>query len=270
MGASAENSPLPTGTAVVSLPPAMSSAAVQTTNASTYRTRLATGPEDVRAAQHLRFEVFNVELREGLAGSWQTELDVDRFDEACDHLLVEHTATGAVVGTYRLQTGAMAAEKHGYYSEQEFDFGPFEPFRHEIVELGRACVHFDHRKLNVLNLLWRGIADYAGARNAKYLIGCSSLTSQDAALGHAMFAQIATTNLAPAQFLTTPHPAFTLPPAAPLDDCPPPPRLLRAYLAVGARICGPPALDREFGTIDFLTLLALEDLPAAFQNHYIA
>src|SRR6202012_5713025 len=32
-------------------------------------------------------------------------------------------------------------------------------------------------------------------------------------------------------------------------------KLLRAYLAIGAKICGPPAIDREFGTIDFLTLL---------------
>ena len=33
------------------------------------------------------------------------------------------------------------------------------------------------------------------------------------------------------------------------------PKLLRAYLAVGAKICGPPALDRQFKTIDFLTWL---------------
>jgi len=38
------------------------------------------------------------------------------------------------------------------------------------------------------------------------------------------------------------------------------PRLLRAYLNLGARICGEPALDREFRTIDFLTLLDLEAL----------
>jgi putative hemolysin len=38
------------------------------------------------------------------------------------------------------------------------------------------------------------------------------------------------------------------------------PKLLRAYLAVGARICGPPAIDREFKTIDFLTLMDLEAL----------
>src|SRR5262252_9068660 len=141
-----------------------------------YRTRLAAGPEDLRAAQRLRFQVFNIELREGLQQSWDTQLDADRFDEACDHLLIEQTGTGEVVGTYRLQTGSSAAAHHGYYSAQEFDFTPYEKYRAEIVELGRACVHHDHRKMNVLQLLWRGIAQYAIERGGRYLIGCSSLT----------------------------------------------------------------------------------------------
>jgi putative hemolysin len=36
------------------------------------------------------------------------------------------------------------------------------------------------------------------------------------------------------------------------------PRLLSAYLALGARVCGPPAIDREFRTIDFLTWLDIQ------------
>ena len=130
----------------------------------TYRTRLATTAEDIQAAQRLRFEVFNVELQEGLSESWRTQRDSDRFDATCDHLIIEHIATGKVVGTYRLQTGAKAAAANGYYSEQEFDFTPFEPFRAEMVELGRACVHQDHRRGNVLDLLWRGIAAYTRER----------------------------------------------------------------------------------------------------------
>lgn len=234
-----------------------------------YRTRLAASADDLRAAQHLRFEVFNVELHEGLKESWNTELDADRFDEACDHLLIEHTPTNQIVGTYRLQTGPMAAAKHGYYSAQEFDFTPYEPFRGQLVELGRACVHEDFRKMNVLNLLWRGIIDYASERGSRYLIGCSSLTSQDPALGHAMYAKMSP-SLAPEEFRTVPLPEYLLPPAEPQADCPEPPRLLRAYLAVGAKICGAPALDREFGTIDFLTLLDLEALPAAVHNRFLA
>jgi putative hemolysin len=38
------------------------------------------------------------------------------------------------------------------------------------------------------------------------------------------------------------------------------PKLLRAYLTMGAKICGAPALDTQFKTIDFLTLLDLDSL----------
>ena len=236
----------------------------------TYHTRLATSEADIHAAQRLRFDVFNVELQEGLRESWRTRLDSDRFDASCDHLVIEHIATGKIVGTYRLQTGGMAAAASGYYSEQEFDFAPFEPFRSEIVELGRACVHQDHRKGNVLDLLWRGIAAYTRERKARYLLGCSSLTSQDPALGHAMYARLAQEYLAPEAFRTSPLPAYALPDAEPLAVCPRPPRLLRTYLSVGSKICGKPALDREFGTIDFLTLIDLAALPAATSARFLS
>jgi len=236
----------------------------------TYRTRLATTAEDIQAAQRLRFEVFNVELQEGLSESWRTQRDSDRFDATCDHLIIEHIATGKVVGTYRLQTGTNAAAANGYYSEQEFDFTPFEPFRAEMVELGRACVHQDHRRGNVLDLLWRGIAAYTRERKARFLLGCSSLTSQDPALGHAMYARLAPEYLAPEQFRTVPLPAYALPHAEPLAVCPRPPRLLRTYLSVGSKICGPPALDREFGTIDFLTLIDLVAMPAATSARFFS
>src|SRR5262245_64193859 len=93
---------------------------------STYSVRLTRNDEDLRRAQALRFAVFNLELNEGLEGSHETGLDADPFDSVCDHLLVEHTASGEVVGTYRLQTGASAARHRGYYSAQEFDFSPYE------------------------------------------------------------------------------------------------------------------------------------------------
>src|SRR3974390_348996 len=103
-----------------------------------YAMRLARGLEEIRAAQALRCEVFNLELNEGLAESFATGRDEDPFDAVCDHLLVEHVPSGSVVGTYRLQTGTNASSHLGYYSAQEFQFKAFEPLRREIVELGRA------------------------------------------------------------------------------------------------------------------------------------
>jgi putative hemolysin len=226
--------------------------------AAAYRLRLADDAATLRAAQALRFAVFNLELNEGLAQSWATGLDADRFDAVCDHLVVEDAASGQVVGTYRLQTGPQAAHHHGYYSEREFEFAPFEPVRAQVIELGRACVHAQHRNFAVLNLLWGGIADYAQQRGARWLIGCSSLTSQEAAVGAAAWQRLQP-HWAEPRFRTVPTAGF----ACPLDvvGAPPKiPKLLAAYLALGATLCGPPALDREFGTIDFLTLLDLDGL----------
>ncbi len=236
---------------------------------STYRLRMATTPQDLLAAQTLRFEVFNLELGEGLAASHALGRDEDAYDVYCDHLLVEKENTGEVVGTYRLQTGQLAAAHLGYYSEQEFDFEPYEPLRCELVELGRACVHREHRQLGVLGLLWRGIVAYARERRARYLIGCSSLPSQDPAIGAATYASFQERGFAAERkFLTLPAPAFTCPLHIMAATCPPAPKLLRTYLSVGARICGPPAIDREFGTIDFLTLLDIQTLTETAKAHF--
>ncbi len=234
-----------------------------------YTARLARDSAEVRAAQALRFAVFNLELREGLAESLATGLDADPFDDVCDHLLVEHQPTGEIVGTYRLQTGTTAAVQRGYYSEQEFDFRPFESIRAEMIELGRACVHRQHRNLVVLGLLWKGIADYARERGGRYLCGCSSLTSQDPAVGATAYSQLCRKHLIEAPWRTRPLPAFDCPLSQLAEKASDIPKLLRAYLSLGAKICGPPALDRQFKTIDFLTLLDLHSLPAMVRQRFL-
>jgi putative hemolysin len=233
-----------------------------------YAARLVTHESDLRAAQSLRFQVFNLELHEGLAESYATGLDEDAFDARCDHLIVEHRPSATVVGTYRLQTGHRAAAL-GYYSAQEFAFDAFEPMRGELIELGRACVHPQHRNAMVLGMLWRAIADYARRNAARYLIGCSSLTSQDPGVGAAAYAALCPEHLVEPAWRTEPLPVFR----CPLDELSPAsvniPKLLRAYLSLGAKICGPPALDRQFKTIDFLTLLDLAAMPLAARVRFL-
>lgn len=235
-----------------------------------YAARFACHADEVRAAQALRFEIFNVELNEGLEQSYANGLDADPFDAVCDHLLIEHLPSREIVGTYRLQTGVNAAAKLGYYSAQEFDFKPFEPHRSQIIELGRACVHIQHRNLVVLGMLWKGIADYARRRGVRYLLGCSSLTSQNPAVGASAYSELCRKFLASPQWCTRPLPAYD----CPLDQLSVEhvkiPKLLRAYMSIGAKICGPPALDRNFKTIDFLTLLDLESLPALVRQRFMS
>ncbi len=236
----------------------------------TYVVRFARNEGEIRAALRLRYEVFNLELNEGLASAHATGMDEDEFDEVCDHLTVVEEGSGMMVGTYRMQTGTMAGLHLGYYSACEFDFTPFEPFRDSLVELGRACVHRDHRSIAVISMLWREIVRYALDRNARYLIGCSSLTSQDPAHGRALYNRfVAEGHLSDPEFRTVPLPAFQLEPVKPLAECPPPPKLLRAYLGIGAKICSTPAIDRSFGTIDFLTMIDCFHADATATNRFI-
>jgi putative hemolysin len=234
-----------------------------------YRVRLAKNAQDRSAACRLRFNVFNIELGEGLSCSYSTGLDRDLFDQVCDHLIVEDREDGRVVGTYRMQSGLTAAAGFGYYSAQEFEFAPYECIRDQILELGRASIDRQHRSSEVLTLLWRGIAQYAEHHGLRYLIGCSSLTSKEPLAGWSLYRELAS-HLVSLEYITVPTAAFALPcgegdPMAPVKL----PKLLRTYLGVGATICGPPAWDRAFGTIDFLTLLDLEQIVPAARSRFL-
>ena len=264
--------------------------------------RLAQSTEDRIAACRLRFRVFNIEMGEGLESSYQTGLDTDRFDEVCEHLIVEDqqedNPARRIIGTYRMQTGTTAARNHGYYSEQEFNLSPYEPLRPGVLELGRASIDREHRTPEVLTLLWRGIAQYATDMGLRYLMGCSSLTSKDPAEGWQLYRQLEHFRVPP-EFETMPTAAYACPiehqGADAQPSCGPTesnsaemvcgeaggqsassqavavkvPKLLKTYLAIGARIAAPPAWDREFGTIDFLTLLDLKLLSPAARSRFL-
>ena len=234
-----------------------------------YQIRLAQSLAEREAACRLRFRVFNIELGEGLISSYSTGMDQDQFDLFCDHLIVEDRSRCEIVGTYRMQSGITAARHLGYYSAQEFDFLPYESIRDEVLELGRASIDREHRSSEVLTLLWRGIAQYSKFYGLRYLIGCSSLTSQDPQAGWQMYSQLSDFLVSP-EFRTAPLARYELPLAA--ESSRPEvkiPKLIKTYIAVGAKICGAPAWDREFGTIDFLTLLDLSRLTPAARNRFL-
>jgi len=238
------------------------------TETSLFRVSLAHKPEHLLACQRLRYDVFNLELGEGLSTSDRDGLDIDPFDNFCDHLMVTDIESGKLVGTYRLQTGEVARRNLGYYGNQLFDFSVYEPVRKEVLELGRACVHVDFRNIMVLHALWKGIAVYATRHESRYLIGCSSISSQDENYGLAMYESLKGKYLVVSSLRTVPQPGMNCignPAQAEADR---PPRLFRAYLEISGRICGPPAIDREFKTIDFLTLVDLANLPDRVRTRF--
>ena len=95
-------------------------------------------------------------------------------------------------------------------------------------------------------LLWKGIADYARQHDARYLFGCSSITSQDPAVGATAYADLCRKHLAPPQWRTRPLPAYDCSMRELTAEPVKIPKLLRAYLTLGAKICGPPGAGPEF------------------------
>ena len=232
-----------------------------------YRARFARDAADLKAVQRLRFEVFNVELGEGLDRSWQTGLDVDEFDASCHHLIVEHKESRSVVGTYRVQTLDMARGAQGLYTEGEFDLSELpRDVLEQSVETGRACVAAEHRSGRVLTLLWKGLAAYLVWNRKRYLFGCCSLTSQDPHVAKQTYDFLRSGSFAHPSLRTRPRADYICYPptfeANPNVSVKLPP-LFASYLKLGARITGEPALDREFKTIDFLALLDTHDLDPA-------
>jgi len=226
-----------------------------------YLLSFADSLEGLDAALRLRFRVFNLELHEGLDQSFASGRDEDPFDLHFHHLLVRHRPTGEVVGTYRMQTGAMAERHLGFYSAGEFDLSqlPTDVLTN-AVEIGRACVAREHRTGRVLHLLWRGLAEYLSWNQKRYLFGCCSLTSQDMGLGLRAHRYLQARGQEHEEYRAPPLPEVACMPTTPvLADATLPeiriPALFQSYLNLGAKTCGPPAIDRLFKTIDFLVLL---------------
>jgi len=224
-----------------------------------YRMRFAAGDDDLDAILRLRFDVFNLELGEGMDASFETGRDEDEFDPLCHHLMVEEAATGRLVGTYRMMTSSMAARGAGFYSAGEFYLGllPDAVLDHSI-EAGRACIHAEFRDRQVLFLLWKGLASYMAWNRKRYLFGCCSLTSQDPAVGVGALARLAAEGAVDRDLRVVPLPGLECR-LTPEDARPAGatrlPILFRTYLRHGAKVLGAPAIDREFKTIDFFTCL---------------
>ncbi len=232
--------------------------AIQIEN-SRYRVHFAANAAELDAALKLRFEVFNLELGEGLSASFDTMRDQDEFDDQCHHLLVTEKGNNSVIATYRMQTLEMAKNANGFYSDGEFILSMFpQAVITNAVEVGRACIAREHRNGKVLFLLWKGIAKYMLYARKRYLFGCCSLTSQDPLEGKQLMEQLKASGQVHQHIQISPQAGFECYPA----DLPfsgiekvKLPKLFRIYLNYGAKVCGPPAIDRAFKTIDYLVLL---------------
>jgi len=229
-----------------------------------YLVRLATTKSDLRSAQSLRYQVFNLEMGEGLESSHDHNLDIDKYDSQCDHLLVVERDSNQVIGTYRMQTYSRAVQNNGFYTGDEFNLSVLdEELLNESVEVGRACIHKEHRNGRVLYLLWRGIAEYMKMTDSRYLFGCCSITSTDPAQGWIVMDYLREQGVLHNHITLETKGSFTCPE---VDHDPEAwkevklPQLFSLYLDLGAKVLSKPALDQDFKTIDFLILVDVEQL----------
>ena len=130
--------------------------------------------DEVRAAQRLRYQIFAGEMGARLDTSVPGH-DVDLFDDYCEHLLVRDQDTREVIGTYRVLTPEQAQRVGSTYSDLEFDLTRLRALRERMVELGRSCVHPEHRHGGVIMALWGALAEFMVRNQLDTMIGCASI-----------------------------------------------------------------------------------------------
>ena len=224
--------------------------------------------DEVREAQRLRHRVFVSDMGARLSSPLPGH-DIDLFDDFCEHLLVRSVADGQVIGTYRVLTPAQARRVGSTYSDTEFDLTRLRGVRDRMVELGRSCVHPDHRQGGVIMALWGALADFMVRNDLDTMVGCASISMRDG--GHmaaSLYEQLRHTHLAPIEHHVRPRlplPVEELNHHLQVD----PPALIKGYLRCGAKILGAPAWDPDFNTADLPMLMRISDLPSRYRKHFL-
>lgn len=243
------------------------------------RVHIADSVDEVQAAQTLRYRVFYTEMKAQPAPEVVAlGRDFDRFDEACDHLMVTDTdadGSPSVVGTYRLLRRSEAQRHGGFYSEAEYDLTKLIDYPGEILELGRSCVDSRYRNRAVMQLLWHGIAAYVYRHRIGLLFGCASLPGSEPASMRRPIAYLHHYHLAPEHLRPRAVPSRYVPmdvmPQEAIDcgaawqELPP---LIRGYLRLGGRVGDGAVVDHEFNTTDVCMVLETEHVTARYLRHY--
>ena len=253
-----------------------------TTKDAPYTVRLAQDARDLRAAQRLRYRVFVTEL--GASGPMVdhvNQLEQDEFDPVFDHLLLIDPAGDPdlltdVVGVYRLLPSDRLARAGRYYSETEYDLTPLKSSGRRLLELGRSCVHLDHRGGAAMYMLWNGLADYVLERGIEVMFGVASFPGTDAAALALPLSYLHHHHLAPADLRVRAHTAQRLEMdliapehldrAAAMAQTP---ALIKAYLRLGGFVGDGAWLDKAFNTTDVCLLMDTENMSEKHRAYYL-
>lgn len=233
-----------------------------------YRVRLAKDGLEVESALRLRYDVFNVELGGRKAAAGESRLEFDPYDFKCRHLIVVSKETGETVGTYRLNSIETAHATHGFYAANEFTIEDLpRGVLRDGIEIGRACIAREHRNTKVLFLLWKALLAFLEQSGKRYFFGCCSIFTQDADVGRKAFRQLIRDGHIHDRFSVRPcRNGLSLLEGDGDDGGIELPALFNMYLRIGARVCGPPMMDSEFGTIDFFVVFDVTEMTEKYRR----
>ncbi|HEX6124146.1 MAG TPA: GNAT family N-acyltransferase [Pyrinomonadaceae bacterium] len=236
-----------------------------------YRVKLATTLLEVESALRLRYEVFRMELSEAPADDDPSRLEFDEHDFKCRHLIVIDRTTAKTVGTYRLNSIESSGGLAGFYSYGEFQIEelPADVLRGG-VEIGRACITPEHRNTKVLFLLWKGLATYLRFEGKRFFFGCCSIFTRDESVGARAWRYLATSGCLHESFRVVPRKNCVDLSVAHSSESVELPNLFNMYLRIGARVCGPPVIDHEFGTIDFFVVCDTETINHKYRRMFFS
>jgi putative hemolysin len=229
---------------------------------------LAQSDEEIRECQRLRYDIFSREMGARIE-SKIPGLDVDRFDNLSKHLMVRDNQTQQVVGTTRLIIGNNTRQKVHYYSETEFDLSNVLQLPGRFMEVGRTCIHHDYRNGSTIAVLWQGLARIMVMHDVDYLIGCASIPLDDGgANAHAILDHLRRKNFPTHDRRVYPYkplPASSTTHFGAVRI----PALLKAYLRLGATICGEAHWDSAFNVADVFVLLSRDKIDKRYSRHFV-
>ncbi|MDA3921824.1 MAG: GNAT family N-acetyltransferase [Salinisphaera sp.] len=222
---------------------------------------------EIEDSLKLRHAVFMQERRSGCADG----LECDDFDPFCLHLIVRDVRTDAAVASTRMLTHDAAIAAGGFYSAQKFDLADVLAYPGRFMEIGRTCVDMRYRNGGAETALWAGIAELVRSDDYDHLIGCASVDlASGLAAAHAVCHYALSMRPAPDNrraVARQPLPPAAVPGHASLRPRLPP--LIKAYLRLGAYVCGEPCWDRDFGVADLLMHLDLARLSPRYAHRFL-
>jgi len=227
------------------------------------------GPAALREAQALRYRVFSAEFDAKLNGA-ERGLDMDDYDIHCRHIGVRDLESGELVATTRLLDHQAAAGLGRYYSEEEFALHGLAKLEGPVLEIGRTCVDVAYRNGATIAVLWGELAEVLNEGGYRYLMGCASISMQDGGIqAHAVMQRLRERYLCTEHLRAEPkHPLPQLDlPGNVIAEMPP---LLKAYMRLGAKICGEPCWDKDFQVADVFILLKRDELCPRYARHFKA